>query len=199
MNTPLYFSYLSAVFTYLYLYFFVPLSIILESYILLGYSIGMIRDENTLPQNRFRRGVAVFLPFLISLYSVLVSEIYKFPATINLPFYALLLAGLFIGFIFTLWISGISEREELFATLSCFVASLIFFAVLTVFVITRSFEIISFVFGFLFGVSVYVIRYGFTNLERFSVPQSVQSFPKRAIEALRSFRKKRDSGKNNRT
>ncbi len=67
------------------------------------------------------------------------------------------------------WISRVDDSDELFATLSCFVSSLIFFAVLTVFIVTRSFEIISFVFGFLFGVSIYVIRYSFSNVDRFKV------------------------------
>jgi len=163
-------SHLSAVFTFLYLYIFTPLSIILESYILVAYSINMVWDSQITPQKKFRRGVAVFFPFLLSLYSVLASEIYSGSIELKIwPFYVLLGAGLLIGFGFMAWVSRIDESEELFATLSCFVASLIFFSVLTVFVITRSFEVISFVFGFLFGVSIYVIRYGFSNVGRFGV------------------------------
>lgn len=165
-DTPAYFGYLSSVFSFLYLYIFVPLSIILESYILIAYAINMVGQENIAAQSKFRRGVAVFFPFLMSLYGVLISEIYGVSASINLPFYSLLLVGLIIGFIFMLWISGIKDDDELFSTLSCFVSSLIFFSVLTVFIITRSFVIISFVFGFLFGVCIYVIRYGFSNLDR---------------------------------
>ena len=168
MNMPTYFNYLSAVFTFLYLYIFTPLSIVLESYILVAYSINMVWDPQITPPQKFRRGVAVFFPFLLSLYSVLVSEIYSGSIELKIwPFYILLGVGLLIGFGFMAWVSRIDESEELFATLSCFVASLIFFSVLTVFIITRSFEIISFVFGFLFGVSIYVIRYGFSNVERF--------------------------------
>lgn len=188
METPAYFGYLSAVFSFLYLYIFVPLSVILESYILVAYSVNMVWQENVAAQSKFRRGVAVFFPFLLSLYSVLISEIYGISATFNLPFYYLLIGGLLIGFAFMYWISGISDTDELFSTLSCFVASLIFFAVLTVFIITRSFEIVSFVFGFLFGVCVYVIRYGFSNLERLKLPRPRLTFLRRAIKTIRDLR-----------
>jgi hypothetical protein len=193
MGTPAYFGYLSAVFSFLYLYIFVPLSIILESYILVAYSANMVGQENIPAQSKFRRGVAVFLPFLLSLYAVLVSEIYGVSGTFYLPFYYLLIGGLLIGFAFMHWISGISDSDELFSTLSCFVASLIFFAVLTVFIITRSFEIISFVFGFLFGVSIYVIRYGFSNLERLKLPKPKFTFLKRAVKAIRDLRERQKS------
>ncbi|MGV8026049.1 MAG: hypothetical protein AB2L18_05785 [Anaerolineaceae bacterium] len=130
----------------------------------------MIKDASASEPNKFRRGVAVFLPFLISLYGVLLSQFYLTNKSINFPYYLLLIGGLLIGFGFMYWISGMAENNELFATLSCFVSSLIFFAVLTVFIITRSFEIISFVFGFLFGVCVHVVRYGFTNIDRLKIP-----------------------------
>lgn len=170
MGTPAYFSYLSSVFTFLYLYIFVPLSILMESYILIAYSANMINEKDKPEQVKFRRGVAVFLPFLMSLYAVLYSEIYAVSTKLNLAFYILLLIGLIIGVIFMYWISSMNESDELFATLSCFVSSLILFSVLTVFIITRSFEIISFVFGFLFGVCIHVIRYGFTNFDKFKLP-----------------------------
>jgi len=188
MGTPAYFGYLSAVFSFLYLYLFVPLSILLESYILVAYSVNMVWQENIAAQSKFRRGVAVFLPFLLSLYAVLISEIYGISGIFDLPFYYLLAGGLLIGFAFVHWISGISDSDELFSTLSCFVASLIFFAVLTVFIITRSFEIISFVFGFLFGVCVYVIRYGFSNLERLKLPRLKLTFLRRGIKTIKDLR-----------
>ena len=169
MNTPAYLHYLSSIFTFLYLYIFTPLSIIVESWILAAYSINMVWDPTLAPERKFRRGVAVFFPFLLSLYAVLASEIYAQQIKMTAPFYLVLLVGLVTGFAFMAWISRVDESDELFATLSCFVSSLIFFAVLTVFIVTRSFEIISFVFGFLFGVSIYVIRYGFSNVDRFKV------------------------------
>jgi len=169
MDTPAYLHYLSSIFTFLYLYIFTPLSIIVESWILAAYSINMVGDPTITPERKFRRGVAVFFPFLLSLYAVLASEIYAQQIRLTTPFYFVLLAGLAIGFGFMAWISRVDDSDELFATLSCFVSSLIFFAVLTVFIVTRSFEIISFVFGFLFGVSIYVIRYGFSNVDRFKV------------------------------
>jgi len=67
-SRPAYFGYLSAVFSFLYLYIFVPLSIILESYILVAYSVNMVGQENIPAQSKFRRGVAVFLPFLLRNY-----------------------------------------------------------------------------------------------------------------------------------
>ncbi len=185
MNTPEYFSYISNFFTILYLYVFVPVSIFLESYILIAYSINMVNDKTATEPNKFRRGVAVFFPFLISLYSVLFSQFYLVNKFIELPYYVLLGMGILLGFGFMYWISGIAESNELFATLSCFVSSLIFFAVLTVFIITRSFEIISFVFGFLFGVCVHVIRFGFVNIERFKIPM------KKIVSALISKLKKK--------
>ena len=186
METPAYFRYLSSIFSFLYLYIFVPLSVILESYILIAYAVNMVNQTGVSPQSRFRRGVAIFFPFLISLYAVLVSEIYSGLIVPSVQFYYLFAAGILIGFIFTWWISRISDNDELFSTLSCLVASLIFFAVLTVFVITRSFGIISFVFGFLFGVCIYVIRYGFFNLERFMIPKPKLTFLKQIVKAIRS-------------
>lgn len=194
-NAPVYFGYLSSVFSFLYLYIFVPLSIILESYILIAYSVNMVGQEKIVAQSKFRRGVAVFFPFLISLYGVLISEIHGIPAFLNLPFYSLLLVGLIIGFIFMLWISGIKDDDELFATLSCFVSSLIFFSVLTVFIITRSFAIISFVFGFLFGVCIYVIRYGFSNLDRLKFPKFNFGGIKSGIVKVSNWLKSRDQNK----
>lgn len=170
-DTPAYFGYLSSVFSFLYLYIFVPLSIILESYILAAYSINMVWEKESEPQKKFRRGVAVFFPFLMSLYGVLISEIYGISKSLEIPFYLLLTIGLVIGFAFMYWISGIDDDDELFSTLSCFVSSLIFFSILTVFIITRSFVIISFVFGFLFGVCMFVIRYGFRNLDQLKMPK----------------------------
>ena len=172
MQTPEYFSYLSTFFTFLYLYIFVPISIILESYILIAYSINMINEEGVHESFKFRRGVAVFLPFLLSLYAVLYSEIYAISANLSLPFYLLLILGFFFGFLFMYWICKTDESDELFITLSCFVSSLIFFSVLTVFIITRSFDVISFVFGFLFGVSVYIVGFGFKHIERLKLPMS---------------------------
>lgn len=169
MDTLVYLRYISSIFTFLYLYIFTPLSIIIESWILAAYSINMVRDSTITPERKFRRGVAVFFPFLLSLYAVLASEIYAQQIKLATPFYLVLLAGLVIGFAFMAWISRVDDSDELFATLSCLVSSLIFFAVLTVFIVTRSFEIISFVFGFLFGVSIYVIRYGFSNVDRFKI------------------------------
>lgn len=103
------------------------------------------------------------------------------------------MGGLLIGFGFVHWISGISDSDELFSTLSCFVASLISFAVLTVFIISRSFEIISFVFGFLFGVCVSVIRYGFSNLERLELPKIRMTLVRRTINAIRDWRSRQKS------
>jgi len=53
-----------------------------------------------------------------------------------------------------------------------------------------SVEIISFVFGFLFGVSIYVIRYGFSNLERLKLPKPKFTFLKRAVKAIRDLRER---------
>ncbi|NPV40558.1 MAG: hypothetical protein HPY72_04335 [Anaerolineae bacterium] len=170
MQTPEYFNYLSTFFTFLYLYLFVPISIILESYILVAYSVNMINEQGIADNHKFRRGVAVFLPFLLSLYAVLYSEIYAIASKVSWPFYALLLVGFAFGFLFMYWICRTDESDELFVTLSCFVSSLIFFSVLTVFIITRSFDVISFVFGFLFGVSVYIVGFGFKHIERLRFP-----------------------------
>lgn len=197
MDTPVYLRYLSSIFTFLYLYIFTPLSIIVESWILVAYSINMVWDSTITPERKFRRGVAVFFPFLLSLYAVLASEIYvqQIKLAIPMPFYLVLLAGLVIGFAFMAWISRVDDSDELFATLSCFVSSLIFFAVLTVFIVTRSFEIISFVFGFLFGVSIYVIRYGFSNVDRFRI-----KVPKRWRQRIYHFvRRKKKAASSSKT
>lgn len=195
MGTPVYLRYLSSIFTFLYLYIFTPLSIIVESWILAAYSINMVGDPTITPERKFRRGVAVFFPFLLSLYAVLASEIYTQQITLVAPFYLVLLVGLVIGFGFMAWISHVDDSDELFATLSCFVSSLIFFAVLTVFIVTRSFEIISFVFGFLFGVSIYVIRYGFSNVDRFKV-HIPKEWWQRAGRFLRRKKKLADTDEN---
>jgi len=171
MQSTAYFLFLSKFFTVAYLYLCVPVSLILESYILIVYSINMIKKENTSIQNRFRRGVAVFLPFLLTMYCVLISEKFGITLKLKLPYYVLLIIGIAIGVLFMTWISGIDDDNELFATLSCFVSSLIFFSIITVYIITSSFEIISIVFGFLFGVSAYVLRYGFSNLDRLKFPK----------------------------
>ncbi len=42
MDTPVYLHYLSSIFTFLYLYIFAPMSIIVESWILAAYSINMV-------------------------------------------------------------------------------------------------------------------------------------------------------------
>lgn len=171
-GNPVYFSFLSSVLTITYLYIFVPIAILIASYVLLAYSTNMIRGrdgEIIQPEVKFRRGVATLFPFLISLYTVLADQFYKIPQ-INLTFYIMLITGLVVGFLFIYWISRMPE-SELFATLSCFVSSTIFFSILTVFVITRSFEIISFVFGFLFGICLYITRYGFNRLKMFRLPQ----------------------------
>ena len=183
MQTPEYFSYLSSFFSFLYLYIFVPISIILESYILVAYSVNMINQQGIQDSNKFRRGVAVFLPFLLSLYAVLFSEIYSISTTLQIPIFLLLIGGIILGFLFMYWICRMDESDELFITLSCFVSSLIFFSVLTVFIITRSFNVISFVFGFLFGVSIYIVGYGFKHVERFTLP--IGKFIKKSWKTIR--------------
>ncbi len=172
-GAPIYFSFLSLTLAIAYLYVFVPITIVLASYVLLAYSVNMINgggNKDIPPEVKFRRGVAALLPFLLSLYVVLADQFYQIPQ-VRIPFYATLIAGFVVGFLFIFWVSRMPEGE-LFATLSCFVSSTIFFSMITVFVITRSFEIISFVFGFLFGISVYIIRYGFVglNLRVLSLP-----------------------------
>lgn len=180
-----YFKYFSQITTFIYIYVFVPISLLVVAYILICYSINMIREENIPMEVRFRRGVATVFPFILSLYSVLLSEAHGVTGIIEVPFYSLIAAGLLIGFAFIYWISNIKADDELFSTLSCFVASLLFFIILTASIITRSFQIISFVFGFLFGVCIYVMRYGLTNLHRFSVAGI--RFP-RLISAGNKFR-----------
>jgi len=169
--TPGYFRFLTQIFSYLYLFVFAPATIFLAFYILIAYCANMIADStlSILPHIRFRRGVATLLPFLMSLYTVLVTEVYKVSTILNLPFYVLLAIGFVVGCIFIYSISVIRNDQELFLSLSCFVASLIFFSILTAFVITQSLDIISFVFGFLFGVCLYVLQYGFSNLQRFTL------------------------------
>ena len=188
MHTPEYFSYLSTFFTFLYLYIFVPVSIILESYILIAYSVNMINEVGVDESYKFRRGVSVFLPFLLSLYAVLYSEIYAVSTRLSLPFFILLLIGFMLGFLFMYWICKTDESDELFITLSCFVSSLIFFSVLTVFIITRSFDVISFVFGFLFGVSVYIVGFGFKHIDRFKLP--MKGIKKGFLKIIKKLQKK---------
>jgi hypothetical protein len=166
MNTPDYFHFISTAFTLMYLYFFVPVTMIFASYILIAYTQSLISD-NVKREIKFRRGIAALFPFLASLYTVILSEIYQVPMNINIPYYLFLVLGLLIGYLFIYWISSIPEDNELSTTLSCMVASAIFFAFTTIFVVTQSFEIISFVFGLLFGISIYVIRYGIDNLQSF--------------------------------
>lgn len=170
---PLYFSYLSTPLSFLYFYLLVPTSMLMASYVLISYSLNMLsgdRNQRLAPSVRFRRGVATLLPFLISLYAVVADQFYRFPSVANAPFYWLLFSGFFVGFLFLLLISRVSG-DELFAILSCFASSTVFFSVLTVFVISRSFQVISFVFGFLFGICVYIILNGMTDVRRLVRPQ----------------------------
>ena len=188
MDSPFY-EYMRSFFTILYLYVLTPLSVMLESYILAAYSINMISTPSISPQRKFRRGVAVFAPFLGSLYAVLASEMYELNVKVY-PFYVFLFVGLVSGYGFMLWASRVDESEEFFATLSCFVSSVIFFAIPTVFIISKSFEIINFVFGFLFGISTYVIIYGFSRAEifmvRLSLARKLYNFVAQRIRERRS-------------
>ena len=132
----------------------------------------MIRgvSEDNLPSEvKFRRGIASLFPFLLSLYLVIVSEKYEIPGLFIIPAYMLLISGMIIGFIFVLWINKLNKENELFSTLSCFCASLILFTILTSFVVTDSFNIISFIFGILFGVCVFIMGYGFSSLQEFKI------------------------------
>ena len=170
---PLAFGYLSTPLAFLYFYLLVPVSILIASYVLISYSLNMLsgtRNQRLEPTVRFRRGVATLLPFLISLYAVIAVQFYRLPRIANLPSYWLLISGFVVGFLFLLCISRVSG-DELFAILSCFASSTVFFSVLTVFVISRSFQVISFVFGFLFGICVYIILNGLTDVRLFARPQ----------------------------
>ncbi|CAN2046039.1 DUF4956 domain-containing protein [Candidatus Magnetomoraceae bacterium gMMP-1] len=169
MNTPIYFTWVSFFVTTIFLYIIVPIVLILAAYILLAYSINMLTGDIE-PEVKFRRGVALFLPFLISLYIVTCFQENEFDILSKIPFLILLLIGGIIGFFFIYWVSNMKDDEELFVTLSCLVSSFIFFTMLIGFIITESFQIISFVFGLLFGSCVYIIACGFTVPDRFKVP-----------------------------
>ena len=163
---------LSTLFQWLYLNFFVPAIIVLISIVFIIYCTNMIRgvSEDNLPSEvKFRRGIASLFPFLLSLYLVIVSEKYEIPGLFIIPAYMLLISGMIIGFIFVLWINKLNKENELFSTLSCFCASLILFTILTSFVVTDSFNIISFIFGILFGVCVFIMGYGFSSLQEFKI------------------------------
>lgn len=162
-QTPEYFRILSTVISLLYLYIFVPATLLLQSYLLLTYSLNIIATEGISSEVRLRRSIAFILPFLMSLYTVFISDVYKISHSLALPFYYLLLIGFTIGLIFIYLISHVDSDDELTSTLTCFVASLIFFSTVTSFVITQSFEMISLVFGFLFGVGFYIMRGGFPS------------------------------------
>jgi hypothetical protein len=189
ISTPGYFNLVSSFATKIYLYIFVPIAILVAAYILLAYSVNMVmgKTEPQISQDvKFRRGVASFFPFLISLYLVMFCQGNEFAFLAKVPFQFLLIIGGIVGFIFIHWVSKINDSNETFAILSCLVSSSIFFTMLTSFVITKSFQVISFVFGLLFGICIYIIRYGFTGLARFKMP--IPNFLK-----LHNIRRKADS------
>nr|VFJ64110.1 MAG: hypothetical protein BECKDK2373C_GA0170839_111412 [Candidatus Kentron sp. DK] len=182
-SLPPYLGFMSELFTATYLYVFVPATVLLASYILIAYAVNMARGkgEDLSSENKFRRGVAILFPFLISLYAVLVSETQNISIQVTIPFWVSLIIGILVGFLFIRWISTMKDDEELYATLSCLVASMIFFTIGTVFVITKSFAIISLIFGFLLGTCAYIIRYGFASLDKIklSVKPSALNFFRR--------------------
>ena len=163
-------DFLREIFSFIYLKIMVPLAILAMIYVLLVYCVNMIwgeKDEEIKPEIKFRRMVATIFPFLVSLFAVMLSDTVNLLPKYILGFHFLwfLLAGGLVGYAFLAWINAMDKSEELFATLSCLVASTILFSVMTAFVVTGSFQILSFVFGFLFGTCVYIVVNGFSNVK----------------------------------
>lgn len=163
-------DFLREIFTFIYLKIMVPLAIIAMVYVLLVYCINMIwgdKGEVIKPEVKFRRMVATILPFLVSLFAVMLSDFTSvWPGAIfRFHFFWFLLVGGAVGYLFLAWINAIDKSEELFATLSCMVASTILFSVMTAFVVTGSFQILCFIFGFLFGTCIYIVVHGLSNVK----------------------------------
>lgn len=169
-----YFPRLRDFFSKLYLNFALPLAILATIVFLGAYLAGRIFEADIDKFQSFSRAIATTLPFLLSLYVVLISETRSISNLVNLPWGLFLLLGSLIGFLFIFWIIRLSSDLELQIRLSCFAASLILFTILTAFVVFNSVEMLSAVFGFLFGVSTYVLVFGLTDSP---------------IPRLRSFRK----------
>lgn len=159
---PSYLLTIQSVLSWLYMYLALPVCIIVSITILGAYSFMTIFEDIQIDRTvRFSRAIAFIFPFLLSLYLVLANEIYKLAQFLQVvPFWLLLLIGFGIGFMFSLLIAGLDRSQEVFIRLSCFVASIIMFSILTVFAIIRSFEVLNMVFGFLFGICLYVLIYG---------------------------------------
>lgn len=201
-------GYLQGIFSFVYLKIMIPITIIAMGYILIIYCINMIRgvDEEISSEVKFRRAVATILPFLGSLFAVLLTDMIDLRFLSDYHFIWFLLVGGAIGFIFLFWISSINRSEELFSTLSCLVASIIFFSVMSAFVVTQSFQVLSFIFGFLFGTCIFIVVHGLSSVKKITPhidPESAlrgpQKWMKNKLSRAGSKKIKEEQGADNAT
>jgi len=152
-----------------YVYLLMPICSILILVILIYYSYQNLFGRNK-PDDRYkliRRISAFTLPFLISTYIVWTYYFQNINFEVD-PSWNLLyegdiyfLGGLFLGFLFLLFIQKISIDDELQVSLVLLYASTVLFSIATAFIVIDSMPMINVIFGFLIGAVIYVLSFGF--------------------------------------